>query len=176
MQEEGVKKSRSIISSYHFPFSIPHTLSFFFSFYLVNWTPLFLTYLLPSTSFGKNATKKTQHGSSQWHLFANTSWPKARLYQFKCRSPHPLDFVLEMIMKRKNVIWLVRSSGRVNPVMQWGRVGGVSDVSLVINLQEGRSQSSYVNREGKYLQGGHPHPTQVLATFFLNAVQRSPLH
>jgi len=81
-----------------------------------------------------------------------------------------------MIMKRKNVIWLVRSSGRVNPVMQWGRVGGVSDVSLVINLQEGRSQSSYVNREGKYLQGGHPHPTQVLATFFLNAVQRSPLH
>lgn len=175
MREEGVEKSGSIISSNHFPFSVPQALSFSFSVYLVNWTQLFLTYLLSSTSFGKNETKKPHHGSFQWHLFANMSWPKARLHQFVLSAdlPTPL-IVLEMNMKKKNVIWLVTSTGRVNPVMHWGRVGGVSDVSLVIKLQEGRSQSSYVNREGKYLQGGHPHPTQVLATFFPNAIWRSP--
>lgn len=60
--------------------------------------------------------------------------------------------------------------------MHWGSVGGVSDVSLVIKLQEGRSQRIYVNREGKYLQGSHPHPTQVLATFFPNAIEKNLLH
>lgn len=112
----------------------------------------------------------------KWHLFANVFWPKARLPKFLLSEDlPPLLIILEMNMKRKNVIWLVTSSGRVNCVMCRGRVGGNSVVSLVIKFQEGRLHSSYVNREEKYLQGGHPLPTQVLAAFFPNAIWRPPL-
>jgi len=52
-------------------------------------------------------------------LFANVSWPKARLTKV---------VILEMNMKRKNVIWLVTSFGRVKPVICWSRMGGDSIV------------------------------------------------